>query len=123
MIPQRALAPAFAAVIFAAHCHCVVEHAWALPFSDSSHAAEQPLSAPTDCENESGCICQGATLATNVDLPPVMSWSVPFDGWASLQSVWVDIEGTANLLSEPPDEPQPYFSARKLRALLQTFLI
>jgi hypothetical protein len=125
MVSNRALAFTFAVMILAAHCHCVMEHAWALDAAGPPRgAASLPVApAPADCENESGCICKGATLAVVVDLPPVEVCFDLFDGFISPYYGEVAIDQAAGLLPRPPDEHAPVLSAQTLRALLQSYLI
>lgn len=50
-------------LVLAACSHCIAEHGAELTRNVQQAAqAELPLSDTTPCDNESGCICKGATL-------------------------------------------------------------
>jgi hypothetical protein len=125
MIRQKLLACSFAAAILAAHCHCLVEHARelraAMPCPSLAAAPASPLMP--GCENESGCICKGATLVVAIDAPPVAESS--FDLADPLAAVvWESaVNGAARTVIKPPQETAARLPAQKLRAFLQSYLI
>jgi hypothetical protein len=125
MIRKKVLACSFAAAILAAHCHCLVEHAQELRAAMTcpclSAAPVSPLMP--GCENESGCICKGATLVVAVDAPPAGATS--FDLAEHLAAVaWgIGLTDATRTVIKAPLERAPCLSAQKMRALLQTYLI
>ncbi len=101
--------------------HCVESHARQAVRVHSD--ARLPVAPTPSCENESSCICKGATLA--IEFAPPDDVLVARLLWSDLlvASVdglceWSDADGAAWL---PPPREGP--SAGMLCALLQRFLI
>jgi hypothetical protein len=111
----------FAAVILAAHMHCIVLHAWDARAAVLAQLEEvpPPPSSPT-CENESGCICKGATLAVMVDSPVVDLPTI--DVMPILSPSRLDVTPTvAAADSDAADLWRASLSAGTVRALLQSY--
>lgn len=110
-------------LVVVVHTHCVLGHgAELLQKLQSSKCAESPVEHNPPCDNESGCICKGATLADKVDATPTQD---DLAVWMRLGHV-----ETFFFLAPPPGrdscrppEPPPPASGTAARALLQSFQI
>jgi hypothetical protein len=122
---QKVLACSFAAAILAAHCHCLVEHARevraAMPCPSVAAAPASPVMP--GCENESGCICNGATLVVAVDAPPADATSLDLADQLAAVAWGIGLTDATRTVINSPLERAPCLSAQKMRALLQTYRI
>jgi hypothetical protein len=115
-------------LIAVAYCHCAVE--WAAELRHlgiGSHGVVQqpsPADPAPGCDNESGCICRGATLAHPVgDLPAVddLRWQLAY-----LTAFTPDALVSAGARVErqlDAQTPPARVSGRQLRALYASLLI
>ena len=105
-------------LILGVHTHCVLTHGAELRSKEG--CAGSPIDDRHDCENESSCICKGATLGDTTSIPVAQPL-----GWACITHPALVAFATfyladvRNWLLHPP----PPQGARVARALLQTFLI
>ncbi|MEO8494954.1 MAG: hypothetical protein ABI614_07780 [Planctomycetota bacterium] len=113
-----------AAIVLMASSHCVFSHA--IEAADWYHELrmeDQPLdNERTTCENESACICKGATFAVVVEAPAPeleLMHLVCVEPAAKWLGAAVDSADRRNL----PDHGKPPCSGKNLRAQLQRFLL
>ncbi|MCE9528557.1 MAG: hypothetical protein K8R36_21135 [Planctomycetales bacterium] len=124
----RPLLPAaFSLLVLVSNWHCqvgaaeVVREMVARQLNEDGSPA-RPINLPQGgCENESGCMCRGATLAVSVDLAPFAPelaemLAVPTDGVAISREVPQTSPPDALFFRSPP------LSGRILRAHLASFL-
>ena len=113
----------FAATLLAAHMHCVAlhavqSHAAALASSDTMTVPIRPISA--SCENESGCICKGATLVAPAQAPSLEMGLPDVSFGASPEGI--DLTATNSFRGlDSPSPPRWPTSAQTVRALLQSY--
>jgi hypothetical protein len=131
MSQTRGLPLFFAVVILTVYTNCVMTHAAEAHAELRSRAIgeSEPLRPgsdwPSPCENESSCICQGATLAQQATPagwlcdPVRVQWLA--DGlWSrTMPLVWFAVRSFS--FGEYPSGPP--LSAQRLRSQLQVFLI
>lgn len=120
-MPSKSQMPWLLAVlVLTAYTHCVFSHAVeAVEQHHQLRGVDQPLdNSRTTCENESSCICKGATLAIDIQMPD------PVSGLVHL----VCLDCTANLFSAEPVDLQPSlghgefaYTRANLRAQLQRY--
>ena len=114
-----------AALVLTAHTRCVFSHAIeAADRHQRLQSDEQPLdsSRRATCENESSCICKGATLAAGVKVSaPELSLehAVCVSPAASLLGCMANSSDRRFL----PDDGEFPSSGESLRAQLQRFLL
>jgi IS5 family transposase len=112
-----------AALVLAAYTHCVYSHA--LEAADQHRqlrSAEQPLdNTRATCENESACICKGATLAVVAEAP------TPASGLGHLvvesAAAWRALAVDSADWRIRQDHDRPPNSGTLRRAQLQCFLL
>jgi hypothetical protein len=124
MARRKILAGLLSALLLAAHMHCVAEHAQEVANAPlHGQRTNAPLGDESPCENKTGCICQGATLASFVavpaaeldifavlDAPPHAVISLFGDTSPAAAWAWRGDHGYV-------------VSARQLRALIETYLL
>jgi hypothetical protein len=117
------LRPLMCLVIIGAYTHCVMAHGSQLLQRAHQVAAEQsPGPEGPSCEDESGCICRGATLVANVQPVPVDNASCLMAIEASLLPMSCDeLQVPRVRYSHIP--PLPSISASDARAVLQIYLL
>ena len=124
---NRILPPLFSLLIFAAHLHCVTDHGHAVVDGKQVVINDELPVAPSQsngCEEATGCICKGATLAepfdfADLEVAQLMTWlcsdfSLSLDGASSVEM--------PTKLSRRPFSSLPVRASDRC-ALLQSFLI
>jgi hypothetical protein len=112
-----------AALILAAYAHCLFSHA---AEAADRHRQLQLDAQPLDnsratCENESSCICKGATLATDVKLP-VPERSLVDAACVQPAAYHGCLSGVSDRQISPAEESSP-ISGKMLRARLPRYLL
>lgn len=110
-------------LVVAAHTHCVLAHgAELLEAVHTSEIAKSPIGSSQGCENESACICKGATLGEQLDATLIQSeltlWLTYVDNETS--SCVIDV---SDQLCSRCLEPAPPPRGAAARAALQSFQI
>lgn len=113
--------------MLAASIHCACEAPLALSHSLSAatyrgSSVPLPLSVPHGCDNESGCLCRGATQAPAFDISPFTPANV---GSSLPLAPPLTAPAQFSALGTRPcalDNPRP-ISGRQLRAHLASFVI
>lgn len=117
------LTAVFGLMILATHLHCVVGGPLAQPRAAGGTLAMPPRDAlPQGCDNPSGCICRGATLALQVE-PPESDACWQTARLARLAAGPSLRPGHLPIASQPGQFWKALFPAGKLRALHQAFLL
>jgi hypothetical protein len=125
---RSALNVALALLVLAASVHCAWESHHALLYSAAAANHRQtatplPCSLPHGCDNESGCLCRGATQARAVDISHLTAEQTS-EVLAFQQLIGLPIP---SLHTSPPSglpiDLAPPVSGRQLRALYASLLI
>ncbi|MCA9144846.1 MAG: hypothetical protein H6821_02930 [Planctomycetaceae bacterium] len=124
-MPTKSKLPCFlAALVLTAYTHCVFSHG--MEAGDRHHqlrSDDQPLDdSRALCENESSCICKGATLAVGTEAPaPELS----FVDTICVVSASLSLRPATDSLERQiaPDQAEALISGGTLRAQLQRFLL
>ena len=113
-----------AALVLAAYSHCVYAHAnEAADRHQQLRADEQPLdNTRATCENESSCICKGATLAVDVTVPAPETGLVDNVDIESFGAIPIHAAASSDRQTLP-DHSDSLLFGRVLRAQLQRFLL
>ena len=124
---RRPLTFAATLLIAVAYWHCAWEWAAELQHQVAlkGAATPSPASPMQGCENESGCICQGATVAVPLDAGCLAAddmRSIMVCLPAADENV-VSVPALCGLDSAPWQRPVLPFSGRQLRALYASLLI
>ena len=115
---------ALAALVVVASLHCACE--WQEGFerialAATCRAAHEPLPfmPPTGCDNESGCLCRGATQAQPLDVTHLQASQSDLLSWNWLPSTFAAIEpDRARSLRTDEGFSAPPISGRQLRGAL-----
>ncbi|MCA9123505.1 MAG: hypothetical protein H6822_32915 [Planctomycetaceae bacterium] len=111
-----------AALVLIAYTHCVVSHGVeAAELQHQLRTVEQPLdSSRATCENESSCICKGATLALGVEAPEQVPSLVLVSQPSRLANQFSSYAATRRSVLRPDDIA---CCGASLRAFQQRFLL
>ncbi len=124
MINKSQISWLLIALVCAASSHCVISHATeSVALHQQLRFDDQPLdNTRATCENESSCICKGATLAA-VTIVPTVDWNpvdtVQVDANATVQHILAD-SLKRDFAEERCSIPN---TGKVLRAHLQSFLL
>ena len=120
---HRLLPPALSLLVLVANWHCAVGAVDVVQRMSHSHHQPEPLQQPAGCENESGCMCRGATLIQSLDisdLAPRMMEVITQGDHARYADI--SILDSAVTAKNPAFFRSPPLSGRILRAHLASLL-
>ncbi len=124
MARRKKLAGFLAVLLFAAHVHCVAEHAQEVAkVTMHGQQTNVPLGDKSPCEHKTGCICQGATLGSIVAVPAAELDIFTFLEAPSQVAISLFREISPAAAGSSRGDDGYVVSARQLRALIESYLL